>query len=161
MKSLSKTLLMTMTSALIAACASGPTPYQPAKTDSALGFTETQIENDRFRVSYTANTPEEANDLALLRAAEIAQAEGYSHFEVITGGQDIKGRRSGATPRVGVGVGTGGYGSRVGGSLGIGIPLGGSKGKVRQTLEIKLRQSGGSSPDIYAADQIIRNLSRP
>lgn len=157
-----KTLaVMAIAPALLIGCASGPTPYQPATSATSLGFGQTQIERDRFRVSYTANTPEEAHNLVLLRSAEIAKGEGYSHFLVVSGGQDITGARSGVTPRLGVGIGTGGFRNRVGGSLGVGIPIGGNSGKIRQSVEIKLQQTASQDPNLYAADEVIRNLTQP
>ena len=161
MHSLKILAVLAAASALLIGCASGPTPYQPATSATSLGFGQTQIEKDRFRVSYTANTPEEAYNLALLRSAEIAKAEGYSHFLVVNGGQDVTGARRGVTPRLGVGVGAGGYRNRVGGSLGVGIPIGGSSGKVRQSLEIKLQRTVSQDPNHYAADEVIRNLTQP
>lgn len=161
MSKLMKYAALLAISCSLIACASGPTPYQPLNSGKALGFEDTRIENDRFRVSYTANSPEEANDFALLRAAEIAKSEGYSHFQVISGGQTVNPGSSGPRPRVGVGLGTGGYRRGVGGSIGIGIPLGGQNEKVRQSIEVKLRQSAGTGPDFYAADEVIRNLSKP
>ena len=81
-----KKLILTTVAALsLAACATGPTAYGPASTGGGFGFNNTQIENDRFRISYTGRSPEEAHDYALLRASEIALAEGYSHFKVLHG----------------------------------------------------------------------------
>ena len=45
---------------LLGACATGPSAFGPASGSSGLGFETTQIERDRFRVAYTARSPEEA-----------------------------------------------------------------------------------------------------
>jgi len=161
MQQLKKLTILAAFSTLLVGCATGLTPYQAANSDSSLGYSETKVESDRFRVSYTANTSDEAFDLALLRAAEIAKAENYSHFLVVGAGQDVMGSQSSVTPRIGIGLGTGGYRSRVGGSIGIGIPIGGNTKKTRQSLEIKLLQAASSEPNVYAADEVLRNLSQP
>ncbi|HFB55197.1 MAG TPA: hypothetical protein ENJ46_04660, partial [Hellea balneolensis] len=93
---------------VFSACATGPSVYGPAQ-GRGLGFQEQQIENNRFQVSYTARTADEARNLSLLRAAELTQAQGYNYFRVIgseTSGQNA--RRSNVSTSVGVGVGSGG-----------------------------------------------------
>ena len=58
--------------------------YGPAYgTD--FGFKNTKIQHDRFRISYTSLDGYEARDFALLRAEQIAEIEGYSHFKIIDG----------------------------------------------------------------------------
>ena len=80
-----KLLLSTFCILSLSACATGPSAYGPAQSASGEGFSNTQIEKDRFRVTYTGRSAEEAQDFALLRASEIALAEGYSHFRIIGG----------------------------------------------------------------------------
>lgn len=63
---------------LIAACA---TPYQ--KSGLSGGFSETQLDENVFRVSFRGNAysrGERAEDFALLRCAELALEHGYTHF---------------------------------------------------------------------------------
>lgn len=50
------------------------------------GFSETQIDNDVFEVSFRGNgftSTKDAEDFALLRCAEIAKKNGFSHFMII------------------------------------------------------------------------------
>ena len=91
----------------VSACATGPTAYGPASSGGG-GYKNTQIENDRFRVSYTGRTEDEARDYVLLRAAEIAKAEGYSHFKIINGSASDNGPNSGIGSSLGIAIGSGG-----------------------------------------------------
>nr|WP_116370714.1 hypothetical protein [Cupriavidus taiwanensis] len=60
------------------------TAYQPEGLSG--GFTETQIENNVFRVSFRGNgytRAERAEDLVLLRSAELTMEHGFTHFVII------------------------------------------------------------------------------
>jgi opacity protein-like surface antigen len=158
-----KKLLITSLLALsLAACATGPSAYGPAQSEEGLGFQTTKIENDRFRVSYTGRSDIEAQDYALLRAAEIAQAEGYSHFRVLTAETYKEGaRRSGVSSSVGVSSGRGYYGG--GTSVGVGISLNDlgrafSGEKVTHNMEIRLLNAGSDAPNVYSAAGIVKNI---
>lgn len=66
--------------ASLAACVS-VTPYQQA--DKGYGYSEQQIENNRFRVSFAGNsdTPKQTVETYLLfRAAELTLKSGYDYF---------------------------------------------------------------------------------
>ena len=67
---------------VLAGCAT-PAPYAPRGPGQATGYTDRQISDNRWRVTFTGNsvTPREIveNDL-LLRAAEVTLAAGHSHF---------------------------------------------------------------------------------
>jgi hypothetical protein len=61
-----------------------PTPYQPA-TDG-YGYSEQQIEDNRYRVSFAGNdlTPADTvQNYLLYRAAELTLGEGYDYFTVV------------------------------------------------------------------------------
>lgn len=157
-------LLSTFAALSLVACASGPSAYGPAAIGNGLGFEATKIENDRFRVNYTGRSSAEAQDYALLRAAEIALAEGYSHFRILTG--DISAdqpRRSGVSTNVGVGIGSGRGYRRSGTSVGVGINLndlgrtfGGQK--VTNSIEIKLMNEGSDDPNVFEAASVAENI---
>ncbi len=71
---------------LLVACASSEAPYAPASEVGDVGYAESQLSTDRYRVSYTgrADTPLElVQDYALLRAAELTVAQNYDWFEVV------------------------------------------------------------------------------
>jgi hypothetical protein len=68
---------------VIAGCA---TPYQPE--GAAGGYTETRLDNNVFRVGFNGNgytSAERAEEMALLRSAEVALNNGFSHFVVVDG----------------------------------------------------------------------------
>ncbi len=66
----------------LAGCAT-PAPYAPRGPGQPTGYTDRQLSDNRWRVTFTGNsvTPRETveNDL-LLRAAEVTLATGHSHF---------------------------------------------------------------------------------
>ena len=68
---------------LLAGCGQ-PTPYQPA-TDG-YGYSEQQIEDNRYRVSFAGNdlTPgDTVQNYLLYRSAELTLGEGYDYFTMI------------------------------------------------------------------------------
>ncbi|MGI9507805.1 MAG: CC0125/CC1285 family lipoprotein [Geminicoccaceae bacterium] len=67
---------------LLGACAN-PTPYQAAS--GGYGYTEQQIEENRYRVAFTGNpsTPRETvQNYLLYRSAELTVQQGYDYFTV-------------------------------------------------------------------------------
>lgn len=131
----------------LAACATTPSapPYGAATSPTSAGYSETQIESNRYFVTYRApNTAETARleDYALLRAAELTLQNGRDWFWVDrrTIDQQQEGRSSG--PSIGVGIGGGSYGRRSGASVGVGMtfPLGSRDAPARArgaTYEIR------------------------
>ncbi len=66
----------------VAACAS-PTPYAPLFDQ--YGYAEQQIEDNRYRVTFTGNAvtaKETVENYLLYRAAELTRARGYDYFEL-------------------------------------------------------------------------------
>ena len=156
-----KRLLMCSAIVLVAACASTPA-YGPAAKSGAMGYEALQIENNRFRVSYTDTDAAKARDRALLRAAEVTLEQGAEWFEVTSSysSDESVGDRA---PRSSVTIGgsSGSYGrSSVGVGVGIGFPIGGSSGgKVTEVLEILV--GSGEKPDrpnVYDARSVDINL---
>jgi hypothetical protein len=61
-----------------------PTPYQPAA--DGYGYSEQQIEENRYRVTFSGNelTPRDAvQNYLLYRAAEVTLDRGYDYFTVV------------------------------------------------------------------------------
>ena len=156
-------IIILAASALITGCATGPTSYGPA-TSGGLGYGSQKIQNDRFQVSFTGKTAEEARTLVLLRAAELTLDNGYDHFKVI--GSDTRGDRGGRSPissSVGVGVGSGGFrGTRTNVGIGLGVAdvaqaLSGDR--VTASMEIITRNGSVSNdPSIYDAKSIVASI---
>ena len=141
----------------LAGCASTAGSFGPAY-GSDLGYRNTQLQQDRFRVSYTSRDPYESKDFALLRAAQIADNEGYSHFKVIQG--DIY--DNGPNPigaNVGVALGGGRFNrSRV--NVGVHDIARTVEGrKITETIEVVLLASApANDPSVFSAQSILKNI---
>lgn len=69
----------------MAACQSGPTPYQPGQGYQG-GYSESRLENDRFRISFKGNSltnRETVENYLLYRAAELTTQNGYDTFTIV------------------------------------------------------------------------------
>ena len=138
----------------LAACATAaPPPYGAATSSTSAGYSETQVETNRYFVTFRAPAGADATrleDYALLRAAELTLANGRDWFWVdrrtLDGQSD--GRRSG--PSLGVGIGGGSYGRHSGASVGVGMtfPLGqGDRGAQARGATYEIRFGDGAKPD--------------
>ena len=149
--------ISTLLALALAACSTAPTVYGPAATSSAVGYRQTKIEDDRFRVSFRANPDLKApqvEDMALRRSAEIALENGREWFLVVNRFTDLVGGTSGGGTSVGVGGSSGSYGSSVG--VGIGFDLTPDSRRYESTLEILLGSGAKpASPDAYDARAIL------
>ncbi|HUB84967.1 MAG TPA: hypothetical protein VL971_04690 [Rhizomicrobium sp.] len=70
-------------SLLLAGCVTGPAPYGPKTADSTSGYTDQQLAQNRYRVTYTgtSSTPRATvENYLLFRAAEVTQAAGFPAF---------------------------------------------------------------------------------
>ena len=147
----------------LSACAS-LAPYGPQQSARGQGFSEQQIETNRFRVVYNGvGAPGPVADRALFRAAQLTVDQGYDWFEVtqrwIDGRPDSAG---GVRPSVSIGAGSGRYGgwSTSGVGVGLGLDLSGPQ-PTSTTLEIVMgRGAKPERPDAYDARRVqdaIRN----
>lgn len=69
---------------LVAGCAARPTPYQPAT--NGYGFSDQQIESNRFRVTFAGNSDtslDTVRNYMLYRAAEVTVESGHDYFVVV------------------------------------------------------------------------------
>jgi len=126
---------------LAAACASTPPVYGPASQNpSGIGYDDVRIENDRWRVTYTAQGERaqlEAERLVLRRAADLTIRNGFEWFEIVdrrtvTEGEDTSPVRVGGS--VSRGWGSGGW-SGTGVGLGVSINPG-QRPSATATIEI-------------------------
>jgi len=139
--------LIAASAVLLSACAS-LAPYGPQQSARGQGFSEQQIESNRFRVTYNGvGAPGPVVDRALFRAGQLTVDQGYDWFEVtqrwIDGRPDSAG---GVRPSVSIGAGGGRYGgySTSGVGVGLGFDLSGPQ-PTSTTLEIVMGR--GSKPD--------------
>ena len=68
---------------MLTGCATGPAPYQPKVGDATNGYTDQQLAQNRYRVTYigTVSTPRTTVETYLLfRAAQVTQAAGFAAF---------------------------------------------------------------------------------
>lgn len=146
----------------LSACATAPTRYQASAGPQAVGYSEYRIEPGRYRITFRGGPGapiEQVADYALLRAADLALADGYDWFRVadrFTEGQPDRG------PRFGVGVGSGDYGRHGGVSLGLGTSfnLGGGPA-LSTTLEVVMgRGERPHGADIYDARALRSTLGQ-
>src|SRR5882724_2256033 len=83
-EALLKTLVPLLT--LILSLAGCATTYQPQSFSG--GFSETQLDKNVFRVSFKGNgytQAERAEEMALLRSAELTLKNGFKYFVIIDG----------------------------------------------------------------------------
>jgi hypothetical protein len=84
LKRIKQLALATALTATLAACAT-PTPYRPATGSgySRTGYSEQQIEPDRFQVMFSGNSVtsrETVERYLLYRSAQLTLEQGYDHF---------------------------------------------------------------------------------
>jgi hypothetical protein len=129
----------TLAALSLAACVT-PTVYQPAAGPDAVGYSDYVIEPGRYRVTFhggDAASVEQVMDLALLRAADIALAQGYDWFQISD--RYIRGVGGGYGPTVSLGFGGMSYGSHsaVGGGVGAGYDFVGGPA-LAATIEVAM-----------------------
>ncbi len=154
---------------LLAACSSGPTPYQPAGSASyQRGYSETKLENDRYRIAFKGNSltdRETVENYMLFRAAELTQQSGYDVFTVVSRDTD----KDSSIRRAG-----GFYGPRFSymyysprwGWMGGWDPFFDSPARYDQVTQyeafaeiVMSRGPKGSDPNAFDARQVSQNLS--
>jgi len=161
-----KILLTSLAALTLTACASTQAAYGPSN-ENGIGFKSIQLEPDRFRVSFTGRSIDEARDYSLLRAAELTEAEGYTHFKVVNGGTLSNGGPARVGTALGVGFGNG-FGRRRFGrggtavNVGVGVDDIGrviEGNKVRETIEIRLLSGPiPNDPNVYHAQSLIKSI---
>lgn len=144
---------------LLAGCASTTKNgnFGPAY-GSDFGYRNTQIQKDHFRISYTSRDAYESRDFALLRAAQIARNEGYSHFKIIGGDYYDNGPNI-LSAGIGIGLG-GGYYNSSNLAIGVNDVARAVEGhKATETIEIRLLASASpNDPDVFDAQSVMRNI---
>tara|TARA_R110002072_G_scaffold55782_2_gene144992 strand:+ start:154 stop:636 length:483 start_codon:yes stop_codon:yes gene_type:complete len=155
-------VLIALPSLFLAACAATPTAYAPVGSGS-IGYSETRIENDRYRVRFTGGSDvsfARVEDLALRRAAEVTLDSGQDWFEVVGRDRRSRGDRDGPV-RVGGSAGQSfGSGGFRGSSVGLGISIASGRER-RETVILEILTGSGPRPDgrdVYDARSIIANI---
>jgi len=156
-----KRLILPALAALsLSACATAPTHFQPAAGRDAVGFSEMRIEPGRYRVTFQGGPGAPAaqvQDYALLRAADLALADGYDWFR-ITDRMTRQNGYGGSSLSVGFGGMSFGRHSATGVGVGTGIPL---SGGPALTATIEVLMGRGPKPadgDVYDARGVQRSI---
>ncbi len=150
---MTRLILPALAALSLTACATAPTHFQPAAGRDAVGFSEMRIEPGRYRVTFQGGPGAPAaqvQDYALLRAADLALAEGYDWFRV-TDRMTRQNGYGGSSLSVGFGGMSFGRHSAAGVGVGTGIPLSGGAA-LTTTLEVMMGK--GPKPadgDVYDA----------
>ena len=144
-----KAIVFAAAAATLAACQSAPT-YSAASAANAAGYSETQVEGNRYFVTYRAPGGADGallQDYALLRAADITLEHNRAWFWVDRRNLDGQGGRSGPSLGIGVGGGSFGHHSGVGASVGMNFPIGGGSGQSATAATLEIRFGDGAKPD--------------
>lgn len=144
----------------LSGCATAPTLYQPSASRDGVGYSEFRIEPGRYRITFQGGPgapPQQVNDYALLRAADLAIANGYDWFRV---SDRFTEGRGGSGPRLSVGVGGASFGRRSAVGVGVnqGFDLGGGPA-IAATIEVVMGK--GERPrgaDVYDARALRENI---
>ena len=136
-----------LVAALAAGCATAVgTAYAPADS-KGYGYADQRIESDRYRVIFAgdgATPPELVEDFAMLRAAELALANGYDWFRVV--GRSMDEEEKGGVG-VGAGFGTGSVGRRSSVGVGVGGDLGTIGARKFYTARLEVLMGKGEKPE--------------
>mgnify|MGYP004064607983 FL=1 len=151
-----------LTMPALVACTSTPRGYGPMEPGSSFGYSEQIIEQNRYRVSYSAENEAMAREYALRRAAEVTEQNGGDWFRVVNSFSSGRALPSRSGPRVSVGgsSGSGGF-SAVGVGVGIGFPIGGGSQNADVTHNMEILIGRGPRPegyDTYDAAAVRANL---
>lgn len=142
-------LFAAVAAATLAACQTTPT-YSAAASSNAAGYSEQQIESNRYSVTYRAPGGADVQtlqDYALLRAADLTLEHNRPWFWVDRRSMNGEGERSG--PRIGIGIGGGSFGHHSGVGVGVGtsFPIGGGGGATATSATLEVRFGEGPKPD--------------
>jgi len=164
MRLISLTSFMLFAFVTVGCVATGPSNYGPA-ANSKFGYSESKIEQNRYRVSYRGSGGDSADrveNLALRRAAELTLQEGYEWFRVVS--RDLNGERRGGVS-VGGGVGSGSIGRRSSVGVGVGGDFGRFGGSDFFVARLEILMFRGDKPqtdeetgNIYDAQSLLSNL---
>lgn len=154
-----RVLLASLAALSLAACET-PTRFQAAAGPGAVGYSEMRIEPDRYRVIFQggAGAPEaQVQDYALLRAADLALANGYDWFRVVS--RDIRPTGyGGSSLSLGFGGMSFGRHSATGVGVGTGIPLSGGPALQVQMEVLMGKGPRPPGPEVYDARGVRANV---
>ena len=167
MKTLTTIILMTL---LVTACSSKP-DYRPANKGS-VGYSEQKISDDQYRVEFksVSNNVADAGDYALLRAAELTQAQGYAWFVVTNKETFVEFKSQAPASSISAsqsqqyerscGLLTCETRVRPSNSVGVQLSNNDKRKEVHTLIDIKMGKGIKPSDNSYSAQDLIENLSK-
>jgi hypothetical protein len=140
---------------LVAGCGH-PTPYQPA-TDG-YGYSEQQLEDNRYRVSFAGNdltSADTVQNYLLYRAAEVTLDKGFDYFTMVDRNLDRSTTYWGSGDYVGSG-----FGRRSGGFIGLGTTTARPIDSYTASADIVMFKGEKPADDVnaYGAQSVLRQL---
>ncbi|MEO0983050.1 MAG: hypothetical protein AAFX03_10395 [Pseudomonadota bacterium] len=161
-KKLPKLIVAASAGLVLAACATQPTPYQPAQKVNGEGYSSVKLEEGKHRIAFRGNT---STDLAtvenyiLLRAAELTVADGLGHFVIL----DMNDTSNSTFRSTGTTFGAGGFGRRTFFGGGIGTTSATTRQRRAFAVDVIVQAYPGDKPDdqpeAFNAAEVIENLS--
>lgn len=147
----------------LAACATTPTVYGPAVSANSVGYSDYRIEPGRYRITFRGGPgarPELVSDYALLRAADLAIADGYDWFQIAGRYNSASGYDNGPRMSVGAGGADYGYGSSFGVGVGTSFNLGPGPA-YSETVEVVMgRGPRPQGMDVYDARAVRQSIAQ-
>jgi hypothetical protein len=143
---------------VLAGCGGGPTPYQPAS--GRYGYSEQQIEDNRYRVTFAGNdlTPADTvQNYLLYRAAEITLDRGYDYFTMVDRNLDRSTTYWGTGPSTYLGTG---FGRGSGGFVGFGTSTARPIDSYTAYADVVMFRGEKPADDVnaYDAREVLRRL---
>ncbi len=165
-----KTSILIISILLMAGCASKP-DYRAANNGSQ-GYSEQKISDDQYRVEFksVSNNVADAGDYALLRAAELTQAQGYDWFVVTNKETFIESKSQASTSSISAsqsqqyerscGLLTCETRVRPTSSVGLQVSNNDKRKEVHTLIDIKMGKGIKPSENSFSAQDLIENLSK-
>lgn len=165
-----KTSILIISILLMAGCASKP-DYRAANNGSQ-GYSEQKISDDQYRVEFksVSNNVADAGDYALLRAAELTQAQGYDWFVVTNKETFVESKSQAPTSSISAsqsqqyerscGLLTCETRARPTSSVGVQISNNDKRKEVHTLIDIKMGKGIKPSDNSFSAQDLIENLSK-
>ncbi|MDP5029302.1 MAG: hypothetical protein NWQ54_24620 [Paraglaciecola sp.] len=169
MNKLIKHIVIISLAVLLGACASNPAYRQAAKGGN--GYSDIKVSEDRYRVQYKSTSEDVMNvtNMALYRAAEITQLQGYDWF-VVTSRETFVDRQS-VEPQFALGVahrqeyhqkcGLLGCQTSYGpvNSMDVELSNNRQRKEVQSILEVRLGKGMRPDENSYSASDLLENLA--
>ena len=165
-----KTSILIISILLMAGCASKP-DYRAANNGSQ-GYSEQKISDDQYRVEFksVSNNVADAGDYALLRAAELTQAQGYDWFVVTNKETFVESKSQVPASTISAshsqqyerscGLLTCETRARPTSSVGVQVSNNDKRKEVHTLIDIKMGKGIKPSDNSYSAQDLIENLSK-